>query len=60
MMEIQIALMAVVQVVQSNLVGNVIALHYQVIEQLIVEMEYLLVRMSNVMMVMEIIQMDVM
>ena len=60
MMEIQIALMAVVQVVQSNLVGNVIALHYQVIEQLIVEMEYLLVCMSNVMMVMEIIQMDVM
>ena len=59
-MEILIALMVVVQVVQSNLVGNVIALHYQVIEQLIVEMEYLLVCMSNVMMVMEIIQMDVM
>ena len=39
-MEILIALMVVVQVVQSNLVGNVIIHYYQVIVQLLEVTEY--------------------
>ena len=59
-MEMLIVLMVVVQVVQLNLVGNVIMLYCQAPVLLFEEIVFLLVHMSNVMMVMEIIQMDVM
>ena len=59
-MEILIALMAVIQVVQLNLVGNVIMLYCQAPVLLYEEIVFLLVHMNNEMTGMEIIQMDVM